>query len=74
MRLLALAIAQAGSPDGSRVREALEHLPPYDGVVKRYAPAFTPERHDALLADDYLMTVWRNGQLVPASRPRLGLD
>jgi len=36
---------------GARVREVLERLEPYDGLVKRYAPAFTPERHDALLAE-----------------------
>jgi branched-chain amino acid transport system substrate-binding protein len=71
VRLLTLALQQAGSTDGERLRDALEHLPPYNGVVKHYAPAFTPERHDALVADDYLMAVWRSGQLVPASRPRL---
>lgn len=69
--LLARAIRRAGTTAGPRVREALEHLAPYGGLVKRYAPAFTPERHDALLAEDYLMAVWRNGQLVPAPQPRL---
>ena len=44
----------------------------YEGLVKRYAPAFTPERHDALLAQDYLMAVWQGSRLVPAPRPRLG--
>ncbi|MBI2358362.1 MAG: ABC transporter substrate-binding protein [Deltaproteobacteria bacterium] len=70
-QLLALAIRKAGSTDGPKVREALERLDPYDGVVKLYAPAFTPERHDALLAKDYLMAVWKSGQLVPAEKPRL---
>ncbi len=71
MQLLAQAIRQAGSTDGPRIRAALEDLRPYDGVVKRYAPPFTPTRHDALLAQDYLMTVWRAGKLVPAAQPTL---
>jgi branched-chain amino acid transport system substrate-binding protein len=71
VQLLSAAIRQAGSTDGEKVRAALEQLPAYDGVVKRYAPAFTPERHDALLAGDYVMAVWNDGRLVPAPRPRL---
>lgn len=66
VHLLARALRKAGTTEGPRVREALEHLEPYDGLVKRYAPAFTAERHDALVADDYLMAVWRAGRLVPA--------
>jgi branched-chain amino acid transport system substrate-binding protein len=53
------------------VRDALERLEPHDGLVKRYAPAFTPERHDALLAEDYMMAVWQGGRLVPAPQPRM---
>jgi branched-chain amino acid transport system substrate-binding protein len=71
MHLLARALQLSGSTDGARVRDALERLPPHDGLLKRYAPAFTPERHDALTADDYLMTVWRDGRLLPAKQPRL---
>jgi branched-chain amino acid transport system substrate-binding protein len=71
VHLLARAIRQAGTTAGPRVRDALEHLPPYDGLVKRYAPAFTPERHDPLAVQDYLMAVWQGGQLVPALQPRL---
>jgi branched-chain amino acid transport system substrate-binding protein len=71
VRLLAQAIRQAGTTAGPQVREALEHLTPYDGLVKRYAPAFTPERHDPLFPADYLMAVYRGGRLVPAPQPRL---
>lgn len=71
VRLLAMAIRKAGTAHGPALRDALEHLDPYDGLVKRYAPAFTPDNHDAFLADDYLMAVWRNGRLVPAPRPGL---
>lgn len=69
--LLAQAIRQAGTTAGPQVRGALEHLRPVDGLIKRYAPAFTPERHDALLADDYLMALWQGGNLVLAPQPRL---
>ncbi len=68
---MAMAIRKAGTAHGPALRDALEHLDPYDGLVKRYAPAFTPDNHDAFLADDYLMAVWRNGRLVPAPRPGL---
>jgi branched-chain amino acid transport system substrate-binding protein len=71
VHLLARAIRQAGTTDGARIRAALEELEPYDGLMKRYAPAFTSERHDALLTEDYLMTTWQEGRLVPAPQPRL---
>ena len=71
VHLVARAIRQAGTVDGAAVRDALEHLEPYDGLVKRYAPAFTLADHDALRAEDYLMTVWRGGRLVPAPQPRI---
>lgn len=71
LHLLAQAIRQAGTTAGPALQAALENLAPVDGLVTRYAPAFTVDRHDALLAKDYLMAVWRNGILVPATPPRL---
>lgn len=70
LHLLAQAITQAGTTTGPAVQKALENLEPVNGLVTRYAPAFTADRHDVLLAKDYLMAVWRNGVLVPAS-PKL---
>jgi len=72
LHLLARALQQAGTTDGPAVRGALEWLEPYEGVVKRYAPAFTPTDHDALHAEDYLMAVWQGGRLVPAPQPWIG--
>lgn len=46
--LLAEAVNQAESTQGVRIRNALEHLSPYDGAIKRYAPAYTAANHDAL--------------------------
>jgi branched-chain amino acid transport system substrate-binding protein len=73
--LLARAINQAGSTDRRKIRDALENLPPYDGLVKRYARPFTPQRHDALgpeqvfmarySADDRLLPI----SLLPSRQP-----
>lgn len=64
--LLAMAVDKAGSTRGDDVRRALESLPPFDGAVRRYAPAFTPERHDALGPQDVLFVrVESDGALVP---------
>ena len=46
--LVASAINTARSTQGTAIRNALEQLPPHEGVIKRYAPAFTHTRHDAL--------------------------
>lgn len=66
VHLLAQAIDRAGSTDRARVRDALEHSPPYDGLVRRYAPPFTPENHDALGPENVFMAVPRaDGTIVP---------
>lgn len=46
--LLARAIRKAGSLDRDALRSALERLDAHDGLVRRYARPFTPERHEAL--------------------------
>jgi len=46
--LLALAIKQAGSSDRAAVRNELERLPAYTGLVRHYKRAFTPKNHEAL--------------------------
>lgn len=49
VHLLARATTQAGSGEHSKIRLALETLKkPYVGVIRDYAPPFTPDRHDAL--------------------------
>ena len=66
LHLVALAIEQAGSPDGSKVRDALENLrAEYKGLIKTYRRPFTAEQHDALTDADYIMVVWRAGKIVP---------
>jgi branched-chain amino acid transport system substrate-binding protein len=64
--LLARAVDQARSTQGEAVRQALEKLPPFDGAVRRYAPAFAPDRHDALGPQQVLFVrIERSGALVP---------
>ncbi len=65
MHLLALALAKAGSTEGPALQAALEALPPYDGLIKRYDPAFTATNHDALGPDDYLMVHFADNRIVP---------
>ena len=66
LHLVALAIDQAGSTDGSRVRDALESLKAeYKGLIKTYRHPFTAAQHDALTDADYIMVVWRAGKIVP---------
>ena len=64
--LLALAIQKAGSTDRPKVRDALEQLGPYKGLIRTYRPAFTPTRHEALELSDYRLTRFTpQGVLVP---------
>jgi len=74
MLLLAEAIKRArisSSPanlgeDRKKIRDALErNLGPVRGLIKTYNPAFTKDNHDSVGPDDYIMTVWRDGKLVP---------
>jgi branched-chain amino acid transport system substrate-binding protein len=67
MHILARAIDQAGSTDRKAVRDALEKLPQYRGLVKTYAPPFTPGRHEALGERELLVARYRpDGTLVPS--------
>ncbi|WP_206171734.1 ABC transporter substrate-binding protein [Thiorhodococcus mannitoliphagus] len=64
--LLARAVERAGSTDRAAIRDALEHLGPYQGLVRDYERPFTPERHDALSPEDVFMADYReDDQLIP---------
>lgn len=69
VHLLAKAIAKAGSTERPAVRDALEQLGSHRGLVQRYNPPFTRERHEALDAAQLLMARFRpDGVLVPARK------
>lgn len=69
--LLAMAIRKAGSTDRRRIRDALEHLGPYDGLLQRYPVPFTPTRHDALSARNVFFARYTAADhLIPIGPPR----
>lgn len=61
--MIALAVKKAGGTEGPKLHAALESLGAYEGLIKTYTQPFTPERHEALGPDDYMMTVWRGTRL-----------
>ncbi len=61
VHLLAAAIRKAVTTDRSEVRDALEQLDRYEGLVRDYDPPFTPLRHDALSAADFRMAAFADG-------------
>jgi len=70
--LLARAINKAGSTDRRKIRDALEQLEPYDGLIQRYAQPFSPKRHEALSPERIFMARYaQDGTLerIPWSKP-----
>ncbi len=66
LHLLALAIEQAGSADPDAVRSALETLKAsHQGLIKTYNRPFTPDNHDALGPNDYIMVRYDGDKIVP---------
>ncbi|PCH82643.1 MAG: ABC transporter substrate-binding protein [Hyphomicrobiales bacterium] len=64
--LLAKAIEKAGTIDRPAVRDAMENLDKYNGLVRVYDPAFTATRHDALDVEDFRMARFaEDGTIVP---------
>lgn len=64
--LVGRAILAAAMPSRAGVRDALERLGPFAGVVRDYAEPFTPTRHDALSAAQILFARYdAAGRLVP---------
>lgn len=65
--VLADAIEIAGTFEWDAVREALYKVE-RNGLVAPYKPAFdasNPERQDALLPENYVLTTWHDGILIP---------
>ena len=69
--ILAEAIRTAGAYDRTRVRDAMYKVS-HEGIVQRYAPAFTPERHNAILPENYVWTAWHNGRILPIAQTPYG--
>jgi branched-chain amino acid transport system substrate-binding protein len=66
IHLLAQAIEKAGSVERPKVRDALETIEEYRGLVRHYSPPFTPDRHDALTVEDFKIARYNEqGVIVP---------
>jgi branched-chain amino acid transport system substrate-binding protein len=55
VHILARAIQIANSTDRNAIRDALEKVTDYAGLVKAYPEPFTPDRHDALSLQEVFM-------------------
>lgn len=53
--ILALAINKAGNTDRAAIRDALEEVKNYRGLIKHYDQPFSKTNHDALSIDDVFM-------------------
>ena len=61
-------VERSQAAEGPKIRDALENLgAEYRGLIKTYRRPFSPEQHDALTDDDYIMVVWKGGQIVPVA-------
>jgi len=70
VHLLARAIDKAGGTNRAAVRDALEHLGPYQGLVRDYPEPFTRKRHEALgLEDVFLASYAADGAIVRLPAP-----
>jgi len=66
IHLLAMAIERAGTVERQAVRDALEQIPEYQGLVRNYKPPFTADHHDALSGVDFRLARYdESGAIVP---------
>ncbi|MBF0135169.1 MAG: DctP family TRAP transporter solute-binding subunit [Magnetococcales bacterium] len=71
VHLLARAIQKAGSTERASVRQALERVDTYAGLIKTYQTPFSADSHDALQREDYFLARYDgNGHIVPLATGR----
>ena len=64
--ILSKAINLAGSTNRPAIRNALEQVRDYDGLIKLYSRPFTHDRHEALGSEELLVARYnRKGVLIP---------
>lgn len=59
--ILAEAVKKANSADRDSIRDALESLKRYSGIIRDYEPPFSATRHDALTAEDFIIAKYGEG-------------
>ena len=65
MMLTALAIKNAGSTEGAKIREGYYKIGAYEGLIKSYKNPFSPTNHDALSENDYVWTQFIDNEILP---------
>ncbi|SDY93578.1 amino acid/amide ABC transporter substrate-binding protein, HAAT family (TC 3.A.1.4.-) [Collimonas sp. OK242] len=70
LRLITLAIFQANSVDGAKIKDALENLQVHttSTIVSRYFKPFSPTDHEAIALNMIVMGEIRNGKVAYAYR------
>lgn len=67
--LLAKAIKKAGSTDRRKVRDAMEHIGGYQGLIQNYPKPFAGDRHEALSAANVFFARYTTGDnLIPIKK------
>jgi len=70
--LFKLAIEQGGI-DPDKIREGLENITKFDGLVKSFdRPVFTRDRHNSLTENDMILTRWTNNKLLEVKFDSVG--
>jgi branched-chain amino acid transport system substrate-binding protein len=65
MMMSAMAIQNAGSTEGTKVRDGYYKIERYEGLIKTYVKPFTPQNHDALSENDYVWAQFVDNRIVP---------
>ncbi|WP_076592977.1 ABC transporter substrate-binding protein [Herminiimonas arsenitoxidans] len=65
MQLVALAITKKGSSDREAIREGLESIDRYEGLIKTYTKPYSPTNHDALSENDYVWAQFIDNRILP---------
>lgn len=65
MHLVALAIAHKGSSDRTAIRDGLESIDRYEGLIKTYTKPYSPTVHDALNENDYVWAQFIDNRILP---------
>jgi branched-chain amino acid transport system substrate-binding protein len=71
MYLLAMAIEQAGSTDGPKIKAALENLTkPYEGAIAAFNKPYSATDHEAIHKPQVVMGVVQGGKVAPPAATR----
>jgi len=65
VHILVKAVRKAKSVDRTKIRDMLERLSEYNGLIKKYSSPFTPQKHDALNINDFIIAKFnKQGHIV----------